>query len=57
MTCPTIDGEPCEKELFAWSADGRGVTDTEKQTPVFIRRNVFFAEAVAAEFHRRFAAL
>jgi hypothetical protein len=45
------------KELFDSAADGRSVTETEKRTLEYIRKNFVFTDASAALFDEMFAKL
>jgi hypothetical protein len=44
-------------ELFKSAADGQGVTDIEKKTLAYIRKNFEFTEASAKDFDAKFAKL
>ncbi len=44
-------------ELFKSAADGQGVTDIEKNTLAYIRKNFEFTEASAKYFDEKFAQL
>ena len=44
-------------DLFKSAADGQGVTDTEKSTLAYIRKNFEFTEAAAKVFDEKFAPL
>jgi hypothetical protein len=44
-------------DLFKSAADGQGVTDTEKSTLAYIRKNFEFTEAAAKVFDEKFAQL
>lgn len=44
-------------ELFKSASDGQGVTDTEKETLAYIRKNFEFTEAAARDFDEAFAKL
>lgn len=44
-------------DLFKSAADGQGVTDTEKNTLAYIRKNFEFTEAAAKDFDDNFAKL
>ena len=44
-------------DLFKSASDGQGVTDTEKQTLVYIRKNFEFTDAAAKDFDEAFAKL
>jgi len=44
-------------DLFKSAADGQGVTDTEKSTLAYIRKNFEFTEAAAKVFDEKFAKL
>ena len=41
-------------DLFKSAADGQGVTDTEKSTLAYIRKNFEFTEAAAKVFDEKF---
>lgn len=45
------------EDLFKSAMDGQGVTDTEKKTLGYIRRNFVFTDASAQLFDKKFAAL
>ena len=42
-------------DLFKSASDGQGVTDTEKQTLEYIRKNFEFTDAAASDFDEAFA--
>lgn len=44
-------------DLFKSASDGQGVTETEKNTLVYIRKNFVFTEAAAKDFDEKFAKL
>jgi len=44
-------------DLFKSAADGQGVTDTEKNTLAYIRKNFVFTDAAAKDFDEAFAKL
>ncbi len=44
-------------DLFKSAKDGRGVTDTEKKTLAYIRKNFAFTEAAAQDFDDNYAKL
>ncbi|MEO0477845.1 MAG: hypothetical protein AAF196_00045 [Planctomycetota bacterium] len=44
-------------ELFKSAQDGPGVTDTEKSTLAYIRKNFEFTDAAAKDFDEAFGAL
>ena len=44
-------------DLFKSANDGPGVTDTEKNTLAYIRKNFEFTDAAAADFDAAFAQL
>ena len=44
-------------DLFKSAADGQGVTDTEKATLGYIRKNFEFTDAAARDFDEAFAKL
>lgn len=44
-------------ELFKSANDGQGVTDTEKRTLEYIRKNFVFTDAAARDFDAAFAKL
>ena len=44
-------------DLFKSASDGQGVTDTEKQTLAYIRKNFEFTDAAAGDFDEAFAKL
>ncbi len=44
-------------DLFKSANDGPGVTDTEKQTLAYIRKNFEFTDAAARDFDEAFASL
>jgi hypothetical protein len=44
-------------DLFKSASDGQGVTDTEKQTLEYIRKNFEFTDAAAKDFDAAFAKL
>ena len=44
-------------DLFKSASDGPGVTDTEKQTLAYIRKNFKFTDAAARDFDEAFAKL
>jgi hypothetical protein len=44
-------------DLFKSAQDGQGVTDTEKNTLAYIRKNFEFTSAAAVDFDNLFAAL
>lgn len=44
-------------DLFKSAADGQGVTDTEKATLGYIRKNFVFTDAAARDFDEAFAKL
>ena len=44
-------------DLFKSASDGQGVTDTEKQTLEYIRKNFVFTDAAAKDFDDAFAKL
>lgn len=44
-------------DLFKSAADGQGVTDTEKNTLAYIRKNFEFTAAAAKDFDEKFAKL
>ena len=45
------------EDLFKSALDGQGVTDTEKKTLGYIRKNFVFTDAAAKLFDEKFAAL
>ena len=65
MAYQTIDGVKYEKklskdevaDLFKSANDGQGVTDTEKSTLSYIRKNYEFTDAAAKDFDAAFASL
>ena len=44
-------------DLFKSASDGQGVTDTEKQTLEYIRKNFEFTDAAAKDFDEAYAKL
>lgn len=44
-------------DLFKSASDGQGVTDIEKNTLAYIRKNFVFTEAGVREFDEKFARL
>ncbi|NNJ90368.1 MAG: hypothetical protein HKP55_01725 [Gammaproteobacteria bacterium] len=44
-------------DLFASANDGQGVTETEKRTLEYIRKNFVFTDAAARDFDKAFEAL
>ena len=42
-------------DLFKSASDGQGVTDTEKRTLAYIRKNFEFTDAAAKDFDEAFA--
>ncbi len=44
-------------DLFKSANDGQGVTDTEKATLAYIRKNFVFTDAAAKDFDAAFSAL
>jgi len=44
-------------DLFKSASDGQGVTDTEKRTLEYIRKNFEFTDAAAKDFDAAFAKL
>lgn len=44
-------------DLFESAADGQGVTDTEKATLAYIRKNFVFTDAAAKDFDEAFGKL
>ncbi|EED35540.1 conserved hypothetical protein [Luminiphilus syltensis NOR5-1B] len=44
-------------DLFKSASDGQGVTDTERATLVYIRKNFEFTDAAARDFDAAFAGL
>ncbi len=44
-------------DLFKSASDGQGVTDTEKQTLAYIRKNFVFTDAAAKDFDAAYTKL
>jgi len=44
-------------DLFKSASDGQGVTDTEKKTLAYVRKNFEFTEAAAKDFDESFSKL